>query len=83
MKQVLAIRVGEKTVCETHCLEEVVLADGCRRCIGLDGVGLAPSNEDFFGRELCSMTLQRKLGQKKCMFWLSADEISFSNQRRR
>ena len=26
------------------------------------------------------MTLQRKLGQKKCMVWLSADETSLSNQ---
>ena len=120
----------------------VVLAGGRRRCIGLDGVGFAPSNEDlafragvchvmnlflqtmfklrqglvqfdfflateqknsfwndqilepfwllFLGWELYQVTafyhlldVQRKLGQKKCMFWLSADETSLSNQSER
>ena len=56
MKQVLAIRVGAKKA--VGCLEEVVtytvrfdsivvLAGGRRRCIGLGGVGFAPSNEDL------------------------------------
>ena len=30
---------------------------------------------------ICSMTSQRKLGQKKCILWLSADETSLSNER--
>ena len=120
----------------------VVLAGGRRRCIGLDGVGFAPSNEDlafrasvchlmnlflrtmfklrqgpvqflelFFGHWAEEFFLKRlrfwnhfgsflgpgtlpgngflpfarwpcnaSWARKKCMFWLSADETSLSNQ---
>ena len=57
MKQVLAIRVGAKKAVG-HIVSKkwwptvrfdsiVVLAGGRRRCIGLGGVGFAPSNEDL------------------------------------
>ena len=120
----------------------IVLAGGRHCCIGLGGVGFAPSNEDLAFRDgvchlmnlflrtmsklrqgpvqflglflateqeefflkrprfwnhfgsffwagnstrerlftICSITLQCKLGQKKCILWLSADETSLSSQ---